>query len=55
MPSTACTYDEYSNGGKHADNNVDIQEFMIMPLGAKSFAEALRMGAETFHSLKKRS
>ena len=41
------------NGGKHADNNVDIQEFMIMPLGAKSFAEALRMGAETFHSLKK--
>jgi phosphopyruvate hydratase len=40
------------NGGKHADNNVDIQEFMIMPVGAKSFAEALRMGAEVFHSLK---
>jgi len=41
------------NGGKHADNNVDIQEFMIMPAGAKSFAQALRMGAETFHALKK--
>ncbi len=41
------------NGGKHADNNVDIQEFMIMPVGAKSFKEALRIGAETFHSLKK--
>jgi enolase len=41
------------NGGKHADNNVDFQEFMIMPLGAKTFAEALRMGAETFHALKK--
>ncbi len=41
------------NGGKHADNNVDVQEFMIMPLDAPSFAEALRMGAETFHSLKK--
>ncbi|MFH1428492.1 MAG: phosphopyruvate hydratase [Candidatus Margulisiibacteriota bacterium] len=41
------------NGGEHADNNVDIQEFMIMPAGASSFAEALRMGAETFHSLKK--
>ncbi|HKI78485.1 MAG TPA: phosphopyruvate hydratase, partial [Ignavibacteriaceae bacterium] len=40
------------NGGKHADNNVDFQEFMIMPFGASSFAEALRMGAETFHSLK---
>lgn len=40
------------NGGKHADNNVDFQEFMIMPVGAASFAEALRMGAETFHSLK---
>ena len=40
------------NGGAHADNNVDIQEFMIMPAGAKSFAEALRMGAEVFHSLK---
>lgn len=41
------------NGGKHADNNVDFQEFMIMPLGAESFKEALRMGAEVFHSLKK--
>ena len=40
------------NGGKHADNNVDIQEFMIMPLDAPSFGEALRMGAEVFHSLK---
>ncbi|PIE60088.1 MAG: phosphopyruvate hydratase [Desulfobulbus propionicus] len=40
------------NGGAHADNNVDIQEFMILPVGAKSFAEALRMGAETFHALK---
>jgi len=40
------------NGGKHADNNVDFQEFMIMPIGAKSFPEALRMGAETFHTLK---
>ncbi len=40
------------NGGKHADNNVDFQEFMVMPVGATSFAEALRMGAETFHSLK---
>ncbi|MFP3870987.1 MAG: phosphopyruvate hydratase [Syntrophobacteria bacterium] len=41
------------NGGSHADNNVDIQEFMIVPVGAPSFAEALRMGAETFHHLKK--
>jgi enolase len=40
------------NGGAHADNNVDIQEFMIMPAGAKTFAEALRMGAEIFHALK---
>ncbi|WP_088227127.1 phosphopyruvate hydratase [Desulfosporosinus sp. FKB] len=40
------------NGGKHADNNVDIQEFMIMPVGASSFAEALRMGTEVYHSLK---
>jgi len=40
------------NGGAHADNNVDIQEFMILPAGAPSFAEALRMGAETFHALK---
>jgi enolase len=40
------------NGGAHADNNVDLQEFMIMPAGASSFAEALRMGAETFHALK---
>jgi enolase len=41
------------NGGAHADNNVDIQEFMIMPAGAPSFREALRMGAEIFHALKK--
>ncbi len=40
------------NGGKHADNNVDFQEFMIMPVGAPSFSEALRMGAEVFHNLK---
>ncbi len=40
------------NGGKHADNNVDFQEFMIMPVGAPNFPEALRMGAETFHTLK---
>jgi enolase len=40
------------NGGAHADNNVDLQEFMIMPAGAGSFAEALRMGAEIFHNLK---
>lgn len=40
------------NGGAHADNPIDVQEFMIMPLGAGSFAEALRMGAETFHALK---
>jgi len=42
----------FLNGGKHADNNVDIQEFMIAPIGAKSFKEALRMGAETYHNLK---
>ena len=41
------------NGGKHADNNVDIQEFMVMPLGAPTFSEALRMGTEVFHSRKK--
>jgi len=41
------------NGGKHADNNVDFQEFMIMPVGAETFSEALRMGAEVFQSLKK--
>jgi enolase len=41
------------NGGEHADNNVDIQEFMVQPVGAKTFAEALRMGAEIFHTLKK--
>lgn len=40
------------NGGKHADNNVDIQEFMILPVGATNFREALRMGAEVFHNLK---
>ncbi|QFU23845.1 phosphopyruvate hydratase [Shewanella eurypsychrophilus] len=41
------------NGGEHADNNVDIQEFMVQPVGAKNFREALRMGAEIFHNLKK--
>src|SRR5262245_20184405 len=41
------------NGGAHADNNLDFQEFMIMPVGATSLAEAVRMGAEVFHSLKK--
>ena len=40
------------NGGAHADNNVDIQEFMIVPHSAPSFSEALRMGAETYHALK---
>ncbi len=41
------------NGGVHADNNLDMQEFMIVPVGATSFSEALRMGAETFHNLRK--
>jgi len=41
------------NGGKHADNNVDIQEFMIMPVGAETYKECLRMGVEIYHSLKK--
>ncbi|MEW6171357.1 MAG: phosphopyruvate hydratase, partial [Candidatus Omnitrophota bacterium] len=41
------------NGGMHADNNLDIQEFMIMPIGAPTFAEALRIATETFHNLKK--
>ena len=41
------------NGGSHADNNVDIQEFMIMPVGGETFSEALRMGTEVFHNLKK--
>ena len=41
------------NGGAHADNNVDLQEFMIMPKGARNFSEALRMGSEIFHALKK--
>lgn len=41
------------NGGKHADNNVDFQEFMVMPVGAANFSEGLRMGAEIFHTLKK--
>ncbi|HXG22908.1 MAG TPA: phosphopyruvate hydratase, partial [Chthonomonadales bacterium] len=41
------------NGGKHADSNVDLQEFMVMPVGAESFSEALRMGTEVFHALKK--
>jgi len=41
------------NGGSHADNNVDIQEFMIVPVGAQNIHEAVRMGAEIFHALKK--
>jgi enolase len=41
------------NGGEHADNNVDIQEFMVMPIGANTFGQGLRMGAEVFHHLKK--
>jgi enolase len=41
------------NGGAHADNNVDLQEFMVMPIGAPSYAEALRWGAETYHALKR--
>ncbi len=40
------------NGGRHADNNLDVQEFMIMPAGAVSFAEALRMCTEVYHTLK---
>ena len=40
------------NGGAHADNTVDLQEFMVMPVGATTFAEGLRMGAEIFHNLK---
>src|SRR5659263_671144 len=40
------------NGGAHADNNVDIQEFMCVPVGARTFAEALQMGSEVFHALK---
>ncbi len=40
------------NGGAHADSNVDIQEFMIAPVGAATFSEALRWGAETYHALK---
>src|SRR5690606_16142077 len=41
------------NGGAHANNNLDMQEFMILPVGATSFRESLRMGAEVFHALKK--
>jgi enolase len=41
------------NGGAHAANNVDFQEFMVMPVGANSFSEGLRMGTEIFHALKK--
>ena len=47
-----CPMMNVINGGAHADNNVDFQEFMIMPVGAESFSEALRWGVETFHSLK---
>ena len=42
------------NGGEHADNPIDIQEFMVMPIGADSLAEAVRWGAEVFHTLKKK-
>ena len=42
------------NGGEHADNPIDVQEFMVMPVGAESFSEALRCGAEIFHALKKK-
>ncbi len=42
------------NGGAHASNNIDVQEFLIIPVGAPTFAEALRYGAEVFHALKKR-
>ena len=48
-----CPLMNIINGGLHADNNLDIQEFMIVPLGAERFCEALRMGAEVFHNLKK--
>lgn len=48
-----CPMMNILNGGAHADNNVDIQEFMIMPVGAPTMAEAVRMGCEVFHSLKK--
>jgi enolase len=41
------------NGGAHADNNLDVQEFMIIPAGARHFSDALRAGVETFHHLKK--
>jgi enolase 1/2/3 len=47
-----CPMMNILNGGAHADNNVDFQEFMVMPVGAKSFAEALRWGVEVFHTLK---
>ena len=43
------------NGGEHADNSVDIQEFMVMPLGFERFSDALRCGTEIFHNLKKGS
>ena len=43
------------NGGAHADNSVDVQEFMVVPYGAEKFSEALRMGVEVFHTLKRRS
>ena len=50
--SFLCRMLNVLNGGKHADNNVDFQEFMIVPVGAPSFAEALRAASETFHALK---
>ena len=51
MPATVCC--NVINGGSHADSTVDFQEFMIMPVGATSEKEAIRMAAETFHALKK--
>lgn len=45
--------DEYINGGKHSDNNISSQEFMIMPTSGKDFAENLQMGVETYHNLKR--
>ena len=50
--ASRCPMFNVMNGGAHADNSVDFQEFMIAPVGAPSFREALRMGAETYHALR---
>lgn len=50
---SSCSYDEYSKRWRTHAGNVDIQEFMVMPVGADSFAQALQMGAEVFHNLRK--